>query len=246
MQLAGLAGPYIDLVTDTFDNVAVIGTHWLTDPLPVLTQVAANWFGYLQLTVDSVGAAGRAFVDGLANLPDQLQTLFSAATDGDFEAVLAESLIIALSINPIPALIDQLLAIPYDIAGNLVSAGLAALHAAQVPIGTAAFSAAQATIAEFQVVAQDFVDDLRDGNLAGALGQVVVAPALILNAALNGDNPGLFGLLTPFRELNQTGLVDAVVNYLPRTVAHAIGADFDFGTPPDPIIDTALLFEVSP
>lgn len=216
--------PYVDLIATSFANLGTIGTHWLADPLPVLVQAMGNWFGYAQTIVSSFVAAGQSFVDGLANLPSQLQTLFSALMSGDFEGVASMLVIIALSANPIPALVDRLLGIPYDIVGNLVNGAMAALHAAQVPIGLAALSALHATVAEIGVTAASFSDDLRSGDLAGAFVQVVQAPAQILNAALNADSPGLTGVLTPFHDLDQTGLFDAVVNYFPRTVAQAISA----------------------
>lgn len=216
--------PYLDLVANSLINLGTIGSHWLDDPLPTLMQLTVNWAGYLSTTVSSAVATGQAFVDGLTNLPDQLQTLFHAVTTGDFEAAIATLIITVLSANPIPALVDRLLAIPYDIAGNLVSAALAALHAAQVPIGLAALNAGQATFTEIESTVRDFLHDLQTGDLIGALTQVIDAPAQILNAGLNSEAPGLPGLLTAVPDLTQTGFVDAIVNYLPRTVAHAIGA----------------------
>jgi hypothetical protein len=261
--------PYVDLVTNTFDNLGTIGTHWLEDPLPTLTQLIVNWLEYLQETIDSFGDAGRAFVDGVVNLPDQLQTLFNAVEEGDIEEVLAQLVIIVLSIDPIPALVDRLLAIPYDIAGNFVSAVLATVHALQVPVGLAALDSVHATIAEAELVAHDYIDHLQTGDFAAALNQAIEAPAQILNATLNSDAPGLAGLLTPFQDLNQTGFVDAIVNYLPRTVAHAIGAldapinddpsaatsgaDVlgdaivgDLNAPLDPTADAAMLADTAP
>ncbi|HEU4360593.1 MAG TPA: hypothetical protein VFR27_03680 [Mycobacterium sp.] len=216
--------PYLDLVTNSLTNLGAIGSHWLDDPLPTLMQLAVNWAGYLSTTVSSAVATGQAFVAGLTNLPDQLQTLFHAVTTGDFEAAIATLIITVLSANPIPALVDRLLTIPYDIAGNAVSAALAALHAAQVPIGLAALNAGQATFAEIESTVRDFLHDLQTGDLIGALTQVIDAPAQILNAGLNSDTPGLPGLLTAVPDLTQTGFADAIVNDLPRTVAHAIGA----------------------
>jgi hypothetical protein len=237
--------PYVDLVTNTFDNLSTVVTHWLADPLPILVQAAVNWFGYAQTAIDSFTAAGQAFVDGLVNLPDQLQTLADAVTTGDLEEAFAELVIIALSIDPVPALLDRLAAIPEDIAGNFVSAVLATIHAVQVPIGLAAQNAAQATVAEVELVGQNFVNDLQDGDFTGALTQIIEAPAQIVNATLNSDAPGLAGLLAPFQSLEQTGFVDAVVNYLPRTVAHAIGA-LDAPIDDGPVADTATLFDVLP
>lgn len=215
---------YLDLVSNTLTNLGTIGTHWLADPLPTLLQLVANWTGYLETTTTTLFDGGQSFLAGLANLPGQLQTLFDAVTTGDVEAAISMLIITFLSANPIPAMVDRLLGIPYDIAGNAMNAALAALHAAQVPIGAAALDAVRATFAEIGQVAQSFVDELQAGDLAAAFAQLIAAPAQILNATLNSELPGLPGLLTPFEDLSQTGFVDAVVNFLPRSVAHAIGA----------------------
>jgi hypothetical protein len=227
--VAGLFEPYADLVTNTVANLETVGAHWLADPLPILTQVIANWLDYGHTTSDAFVAAGQSLVDGVVNLPDQLQTLFDALQAGDIEEALAELVIIGLSVNPGPALVDQLLTIPYAIAGNLVNAALAAVHALQVPVGVAGLAWLQATFGEAELVGHDFVDDLQTGDLAGAFAQLVNAPAQLLNAALNSDTPGLEGLLAPFQDLDHTGFVDAVLNYLPQTVAQAIGAPEDVG-----------------
>lgn len=217
--------PYVDLVRTTVANLGAIGDRWLDDPLPALSQLIVNWANYGALTVTSFAEALRSFVDGLINLPGQLQTLLEAITAGDFEEVAALVIIIVLSVNPIPGLVDQLLQIPYAVAGNAVSAALAALHAAQVPIGVAAIGAAQATVDELELTVRTVLTDLGDGDIGAALTQVVEAPALILDAALNSDNPGLPGLLTVVEPIDETGLVDAVVNFLPRALADAINPD---------------------
>ncbi len=222
--------PYVDLITNTFANLGAIGVHWRDDPLPALVQLLVNWAGYLETTVSSVAATGQAFVDGLGNLPGQLQTLFDAVTTGDFEAAIAMAIIITLSANPAIALVDHLFGIPYDIAGNAVNAAMAALYAAQVPIGLAAVTSMQATFSEIGVTVQHFVEDLGAGDLAGALAQLVGAPAQILDATLNSDIPGLPGLLTALPDLSRTGFVDAIVNFLPQTVAAAIGTAGDSTT----------------
>ncbi|HET9877581.1 MAG TPA: hypothetical protein VFQ37_17785, partial [Mycobacterium sp.] len=191
---AGLFDPYIDLVTNTFNNLVTIGAHWLADPLPVLTQVIVNWYDYVQTTISSLFDAGKSFINGLINLPDQFHTLLDALSIPDWEEVAAELVLIGISINPLQGLAHALLAIPYDILGNYVSAGFADLHALQVPVGLAAFTAAHATIAEVGVVVHDFFSDLQNGNLWAAFVQLVDAPAQILNAALNSDTPGQAGL----------------------------------------------------
>ncbi|WP_155943306.1 hypothetical protein [Mycobacterium sp. UM_WGJ] len=228
--------PYIDLVTNTFNNLGTIGAHWLEDPLPTVVQLATNWFDYAQRTFEAFGATAQSFVDGLINLPDQLDTLFSAISSGDITEALGQAIIIVISAFPVLGLVDRLVAIPIDIVGNIVNAAMATLHAVQVPVGLAALSSLQAVVVEFETLARNFVDDLAAGDITGALFGLIGAPADLLNAYLNSDAPGLAGILAPFEDVDQTGFVDALVNYLPRAVAESIGASYspiDGSPPPD-------------
>lgn len=238
VQLAtGPFDPYVDLVTNTFNNLAAIGAHWLEDPLPTVVQLFDNGFGYLQTTFDTFGATAQSFIDGLINLPDQLATLFSAVSSEDIVAALGEAIIIVISAFPVAGLVDRLVAIPIHIVGNIVNAAMATLHALQVPVGLAALSALQAAVAEIETIAHNFVDDLSDGDLTGALFGLIGAPAQLLNAYLNSESPALAGLLAPFEDEHQTGFVDALLNYLPRAVAESIGASdapIEDSLPPDP------------
>lgn len=224
---AGPADAYLDLVTNTVTNVGAIGARWLDDPLPAVAQLLTNWADYLHTTVGALVDTVQSFVDGLANLPGQLQTLFDAVTTGDFVAAVAMVIITVLSVNPALGLVDRLMGIPIAMVGNAVNAGMAILHAVQVPIGLSVLSAGQATFAEIGTVVDGVINDLSTGDFAAALSSLVEAPALILNAALNNDSPSLPGLLTPVADLSQTGFLDAIVNYLPQAVAQAIGPDAD-------------------
>jgi len=224
--------PYVGLVTNTFNNLGAIGAHWLEHPLPTVVQLFDNGFGYLQTTFDAFGATAQSFVDGLNNLPGQLETLFSAVSSSEIVSALAQSIIIVLSAFPVAGLVDHLVSIPYDIVGNFVNAAMATLHALQVPVGLAALSALQAAVAEIETLAHDFVDDLSAGDLTGALVRLIGAPAQLLNAYLNSESPGLAGLLAPFEDVHQTGFVDALVNYLPRAVAESLGASYGLADDP--------------
>lgn len=216
--------PYVDLITNTVNNLGAIGAHWLDNPLPTVVQLATNGFDYAQRTFDAFGGAAQSFVDGLINLPDQLETLFSAISSSDITAALGQAIIIVISAFPVLGLVDRLVAIPIDILGNVVNAAMATLHALQVPVGLAALSSLQAVAAEFETVARNLVDDLSAGDLTGALIGLIGAPADLLNAYLNSESPGLAGLLAPFQDVNHTGFLDALVNYLPQAVAESIGA----------------------
>lgn len=245
--------PYVDLITNTIDNLGTIGAHWLEDPLPTVVQLATNWFDYAQRTFEAFGDTAQSFVDGLINLPDQLDTLFSAIASSDITAALGEAIIIVISAFPVLGLVDRLVAIPIDIVGNVVNAAMTTLHAIQVPVGLAALSSVHAVIAELDTLARDFIDDLAAGDITGALVGLIGAPADLLNAYLNSDAPGLAGLLAPFEDLNQSGFVDALINFLPRAVAESIGAPYspiDGALPPDlgdfdldPLEPSALLPE---
>ncbi|BBZ22631.1 hypothetical protein [Mycolicibacter hiberniae] len=218
--------PYVDLVTNTFDNLVTIGGHWLEDPLPTVVQLVTNWFDYAQRTFEAFGATAQSFVDGLINLPGQLETLFDAISSSDITAALGQAIIIVISAFPVLGLVDRLMAIPIEIVGNIVSAAMATLHAVQVPVGLAALSSVQAAFTEVGTLARDFIDDLSSGDIAGALVGLIGAPAQLLDAFLNSESPGLAGLLAPFEDMNQSGFVDALVNYLPRAVAESIGAPY--------------------
>ncbi|WP_152665535.1 hypothetical protein [Mycobacterium sp. UM_Kg1] len=218
--------PYVDLVTNTFNNLVTIGGHWLEDPLPTVVQLVTNWFGYVETTFDSLGATARSFVDGLINLPGQLEVLFGAIEAGNIVEALGQGIIVVLSAFPVLGLVDRLMAIPFEIVGNVVSAATATLHAVQVPVGLAALSSVQAALAEAGTLARDFIDDLFSGDIAGALVGLIGAPAQLLDAFLNSESPGLAGLLAPFEDVNQSGFVDALVNYLPRAIAESIGAPY--------------------
>lgn len=233
--------PYIDLITNTFNNLGTIGAHWLDDPLPTVVQLFVNGFGHLQATFDAFGATARSFIDGLINLPDQLETLFNAISSGEIVAAVGQAIAILVSAFPVAGLVDRLVAIPIEVVGNVVNAATAVLHALQVPVGLAGLSSLQAAVAEIETIAHNVIDDLSAGDLAGALAGLFGAPAQFLDAYLNSESPGLAGLLAPFHDVEQTGFVDALLNYLPRAVAESIGAPYtpiyapiEDSPPPDP------------
>ncbi|MGV0624849.1 hypothetical protein [Mycolicibacter minnesotensis] len=228
--------PYIDLVTNTFTNLGTIGAHWFEDPLPVVVQLFTNGFGHLQTTFDALGATVRSTIDGFINLPGQLETLFEAISSSDIVGAVGQTIIIVLSAFPVLGLIDRLVAIPIEMVGNVVSAADAVLHALQVPVGLALFTALQAAFSEVGTLVHDVIDDVSKGDLLGALGSLIGAPGQLLDALLNSESPGMAGLLAPFQDLDQSGFVDALVNYLPRAVAESIGAAYspiEGALPPD-------------
>ena len=216
--------PYVDLITNTVDNLGTLGAQWLQDPLPTAVQLATNWFDYAERTVDAFGATARSFVDGVTNLPGQIDTFLEAVSANNVAAILGQGIIIVLSVFPVAGLVDHLMSIPIEAVGNAVNASIATLHALQVPVGLAALSSAQAALSETEMLAKDFIDDLTSGDLGGALTKLIGGPAQILDAYLNSDSPGLAGLLTHYADQQQTGLVDALLNALPRAVAESIGA----------------------
>lgn len=225
--------PYLDLVSDTLSNLGGVAARWLDAPLPILGQIIANWADYLQTVVGTTLAAGHGFLDGLANLPGQLQMLFETAQAGDVIGTVAMVIITFLSANPLPAVADRLLSLPYAVGGNLVGAAMATLHALQVPVGTGALGAVQASAGELDQIARTIGGELQSGDIAGVVTQLVAAPALFADALLNSSIPDQPGLLTATEDPEHTGLVDALLNALPDRVAAAIAP------PEDPLPDPA-------
>lgn len=225
---AGTGGPYASLVTNTVGNLGTIVGHWLDDPLPIAAQIITNWAGYQQTAMSSLINAGEALGAALGQLPAQLATTWADLAQGNALAASQELVTVLQGFTVAPgAALAPLLTIPVDVTQNLANA-VAATVDALGPIGLAATGPVNAAILATGLTTQNVINQLNAGNLPGALVQIVDAPAQVLDAALNNSGPGGIpnyeGLLAPFRGATQTGFVDAVVNYLPRTVAYAIGA----------------------
>jgi hypothetical protein len=85
-----LATPYVDLVTNTFDNLQNIAQGVFADPLPVLQQVIANQAGYGETIVNAFQGSATALATNLGELPTNLQPAFSDLASGDITGAVTQ------------------------------------------------------------------------------------------------------------------------------------------------------------
>ncbi|WP_194624296.1 hypothetical protein [Mycolicibacterium phlei] len=226
---------WLQVASDAFANAAAIGEDWLSDPAPVLRQFIRNQLGYGQ----TLFATGQGVVDAFANYisPDnpiglfaQLERAGEELESGNIAGtvrILGEALIGGPILNiGIGLLSAGLLEVPATMAqnfANVVATLTDVTTALPIVLGTLgpALGIINATGDSIQAV----VDAVGGGDLLGAIGTVLSAPAVIVGALVNGytniegtEYPGLLS----YGDIFAGGLVQALLVTLPRAIANAI------------------------
>lgn len=191
VQLAASVNPvtaYLELIENTVNNVAGLGQSILANPAPILQQVITN-----QLTNAGALLAGLETLG--ADLVENLQTIAAPALQ-DAVAAIAAGNFVAAAPNVVTALFQPLLfaALPLlpvlqqvieQPAANLLAVTqqfqtVAAFAAIGVlgPLSSSIYASAEAI--------QNVFDAASNGDVLGALGAIVAAPAIVIDGFLNG------------------------------------------------------------
>ncbi|WP_131808157.1 hypothetical protein [Mycolicibacterium elephantis] len=191
VQLAASVNPvtaYLELIENTVNNVAGLGQSILANPAPILQQVITN-----QLTNAGALLAGLETLG--ADLVENLRTIAAPALQ-DAVAAIAAGNFVAAAPNVVTALFQPLLfaALPLlpvlqqvieQPAANLLAVTqqfqtVAAFAAIGVlgPLSSSIYASAEAI--------QNVFDAASNGDVLGALGAIVAAPAIVIDGFLNG------------------------------------------------------------
>lgn len=241
VELTSLANPlelWVQVLTQAVDNAGALGRDWLSDPTPILRQLATNQIGY----IESVAAAANGVVAGLGEYfsPDnpygaaveieKAKQLFAAGNIGGAVSTLTGALITGTIIVGIglPLFESGVLDIPAKIAQNAADVVTAMFSlTTALPLLTGALGPLINPINALGDTAQDIIDSVQAGDLISAVTAVVNIPAVMTGALLNGfqaaDGTFLPGLLS--LDSFAGGLAQGLFITLPRAIADALGAN---------------------
>lgn len=216
---------YVQLITNTVDNVGTLVSTEIADPFPILRQVIANQITSGQGIFAGLQSAGEALGQQLDpsnpdGIPAQLQLAFTQLLAGDVNGAVGTAWAALLSpvlyaglplLEPITNAVKQ----PVQNLLNVINDPLAVL----LPVLGALNTVYPAVLVSGNV-GQNMVDAIKAGDPLGFVNAVLAGPAQITDAFLNGaEDAGGGGLLGP-----SLGLLSAL-----RQARDAIANDI---TPP--------------
>ncbi|OBC05097.1 hypothetical protein A5784_11675 [Mycobacterium sp. 852013-50091_SCH5140682] len=194
---------YVQLITNTVNNVGtLIGTE-IADPFPILQQIVANQITSGQGVFAGLQQAGEALGQQLDpsnpyGIPAQLQLAFTQLFAGDingavgtaWSALLSPVLVAGLPLlEPITNAVKQ----PVQNLLNVINDPLAVL----IPVLGALNTVYPAVLVSGNV-GQNMVDAIKAGDPLGFVNAVIAGPGQIADAFLNGaEAAGGGGLLGP-------------------------------------------------
>lgn len=155
----GIAGPYQDLIANTSANLQSLGSTWATNPAPFLRQIVANQMAY-----------GQTIATSLQNAAQHLGTALSDPS----------------ALNHVVTDLFPIAAIPAQIQQNLVNIGTT-LTKVTPAVALAALGPPLSTLEGFGTAVAAFTGAVQTGDVAGALGALIDAPAFVANGFLNGE-----------------------------------------------------------
>lgn len=154
-----IAAPYQELIENTAANLQSLGSTWAANPAPFLSQILANQLGYGQTIATSLQNAAQ-----------------------DLGAVLYDP----SALNRALADLSPISAIGGQIQQNLINLGGTALTDVAPAVAFVAAGPALSTLQGFGISLNAFTTAVQSGDIAGALGALVDAPAVLANGFLNG------------------------------------------------------------
>ncbi|WP_396903665.1 hypothetical protein [Mycolicibacterium phlei] len=213
-QLTSATNPldaFAALFERSLENGGGLIEQFLDSPAPVLGQVVTNQLANLEYLGSTVGG----FVESLPTTLKELQLageLFAdALANGNFAA--AGAILNQTVSGLVTALTGVIIGPPLAIAANTVqniANVVAVLPSALFGVLGGALAPVQSlTNAVFDIVGT-IVDAAGNGDFLGAVGALVSAPIVVVDAVLNGYGPGGspgVGLLTP-----EVGTIGSILN----------------------------------
>jgi hypothetical protein len=225
VQMAAFVNPieeWVQVIGTSFTNLSALGTQVQTDPTPILSQLATNFFANATTLVDTASQTIGQAVATFAALP---KAFFDAATQvangqvaDAVQTIWGDALlpVAFLAIIPVSAVIP-IIQTAVQNAANVIGA-LGGVNL--LLTGIAVISPIYATITQFGDSAQAVVDALRASDFVTAASEIINAPAKLTNAFLNG-NDLTPGLLTPLDGVGGGGAIAALLK-LRDAIAEAI------------------------
>jgi outer membrane biosynthesis protein TonB len=226
VELAALANPiaeWVNVIQNTFTNVAALGQQFQNDPAPILQQILKNQLANATTLSDALTGAAGGLVGQLTALPAATLTAAQQLAAGQFST--AVSTLFQAGIGLILAPTISLLSLPNIVTNTVQNFAnvVAAIPNILLPVGLAAISPLAGVVYSFGDTGQAVIDSLRAGDLAGAVSALVNAPAALADAFLNGyAAQNTVGILSPGAGF-AGGLVAALLNAR-DTIAQALGA----------------------
>ncbi|SBS78477.1 conserved membrane hypothetical protein [uncultured Mycobacterium sp.] len=231
VQMAAFVNPieeWVQVIGTSFTNLSALGTQVQTDPTPILSKLASNFFANASTIVDTASQTIGQAVATFAAIPQGFFNAASQVAAGHIaEAVqtIWGTVLLPpafLLIIPISAAIPMVQTAVQNVANVIGALGGVNL----LLTGIAVISPIYATITQFGDSAQAVFDAASAGDLETAASELVNAPAKLVNAFLNG-NDTTPGLLTPLDGVGGGGAIAALLK-LRDAIADAIVAP----TPP--------------
>lgn len=194
---------YPQIFTNTVNNIVALTQGILSDPLPILSQVARNQLGYVEEIGTSIAgipdrwqtySSGRG-ATFLANFQAELAAGNTAAAVNQLSSYILYGLQAALTPVYAPFLTTtprgstvSVPGIPERMAQNFANAVGALFSTSSLISGVfqSVYGMGIGTVAAFGDGALGIAQSLEAGDAAGALNAAVNLPGLVVNAFLNG------------------------------------------------------------
>ncbi len=188
---------WVDVITNTFANVAGLGQEILANPAPILQVVIGNQIGYAQQLVGTAQTVATDLANALSILPSTLQTAFTQLSSGDiFNAIQTVWL---YAVNTLESIGLALVFGVFPITSSIGTNFDAVITILPLVLGLAAeapLRALNSLVGQFAATTEGIFTAAGSGDFVTALSDIVNAPALLTGAFLNGFQ-GTFGAFLP-------------------------------------------------
>jgi hypothetical protein len=222
---------FTQLVLNTANNVAGLGTQFATDPAPILGQLITNQGANAAVLGDALQQAITFYQGFLPTIPSQFQMIADQLKAGDIADAInsAFQLPLGLALGLAVALpaINQIAVNSSQNFANAVNA-LAGPDSPVLLLAIGAITPAFAGLTNFGTQAQGVLDSVKSGDLPDAIGAALSIPTEVVNGFLNGTGtidgvPGVQspGLLTPIANELGAGIISGLLS-LRDTIADSL------------------------
>ncbi|ORA77030.1 hypothetical protein K3U93_18830 [Mycobacterium malmoense] len=214
---------WINVFTEAYDNLQVLGGEIQADPLPALAQVVSNQLGFANTVGSDLYTIGSDVYTLLTQtLPPQLQTLFSSIAAGDIsEGMRTFTNSLTFDLLPSAEPLLGILAVPGEVAQNF--ANVLQQQLPDIALGgllsvlSVNYGALQSTADAAQLVENTW----NAGQPLQALIDVLNAPAYITGATVNGFTSSFVNVSYP-GILGAYGLAQQLLVTIPQDIASTL------------------------
>ncbi|KWX67587.1 hypothetical protein ASJ79_21230 [Mycobacterium sp. NAZ190054] len=214
-----------DLVANTGSGLEATADNFLANPFPIIRQIVENQFANLHYAGNAIGEVLAFLPSGLEQVGGYVEAFFEDIREGDFISAGQQ---ITAGVVTLFAPFFIPITVPFQIGNHVIQNLAAAAQAFTNNMVLTLFSVMNpfnAFITSGAEIAQTVFASLEAGNIGDAIGAVLSAPIVQLDAILNGytAESGQFtpGLLTVGTNPFANGPIAALLN-LARAVADAM------------------------